>query len=76
MATPLDDIEYQQVIDAWLETGKSLTQGAERLGMNYNTFKSRMKTAKAMGLHTARAQLQAITIHRHLGEIQRVKVAA
>ena len=52
MATPLDDIEYQRVIDAWLETGKSITQGATSLGMNYNTFKSRLKTAKSMGMHT------------------------
>ena len=53
MPTPtLPDSEYQRVIDAWLETGKSITQGATSLGMNYNTFKSRLKTAKSMGLHT------------------------
>ena len=48
---PLPDDEYRRVIDAWRETGKSVHRGAGLLGMNCNTFASRLKIAKARGMY-------------------------
>ena len=50
---PLTDDVYRQTVEAWRETGKSVHLGAELLGMNYNTFASRLKMAKARGMHLA-----------------------
>jgi hypothetical protein len=50
-AANLPDDLYQQAVDAWRETGKSVRLGAELLGLNCNTFASRLKMAKARGMH-------------------------
>ena len=48
---PLTQEQLKEALNAWSETGNSYMRGAELLGMNYNKFKSRVDSAKRLGMH-------------------------
>jgi len=48
---PLSREAMLEAVSAWRDAGNNVARGAELVGMNYNTFKSRFERAKRAGLH-------------------------
>lgn len=57
---PLPDEVLQEALDAWRLHDCNAVKAAAALGINYDTFKSRIKNAKARGLHLSEGARSAV----------------
>lgn len=62
MATlPISEALLRQAVDAWARNQRSVAKAAAELGLNYNTYKYRLDTAKQRGMHLSEGAARVVT---------------